>query len=53
LGQGGKYAYQAGRWTLDLVKDNEEVTKVVGSTVRIFEDSHGKWLAKVHIYNVC
>jgi ketosteroid isomerase-like protein len=49
----GKYAYQTGRWTLDLVKDNGEVTKVVGSTVRIFEEQpDGKWLAKVHIYNV-
>ena len=49
----GKYAYQTGRWTLDLVKDNGEVTKVVGSTVRIFEEqADGKWLAKVHIYNV-
>ena len=25
----GKYAYQTARWTLDLVKDNGEVTKVV------------------------
>jgi hypothetical protein len=24
----GKYAYQTGRWTLDQVKDNGEVTKV-------------------------
>ena len=49
----GKYAYQTGRWTLDLVKDNGEVTKVVGSTVRIFEEQpDGKWLAKVHTYNL-
>ena len=49
----GQYAYQSGRWTLDFVKDNGEVTKVVGSTVRIFEQQpDGKWLAKVHIYNV-
>ena len=48
----GKYAYQTARWTLDLVKDNGEVTKVVGSSVRIFEEQDGKWLAKVHIYNV-
>jgi len=49
----GKYAYQTGRWTLDLVKDNGEAPKVVGSTVRIFEEQpDGKWLAKVHIYNV-
>jgi ketosteroid isomerase-like protein len=26
----GKYAYQTGRWTLDQVKDNGEVTKVGG-----------------------
>ena len=29
------------------------MTKVGGSTVRIFEEQpDGKWLAKVHIYNV-
>src|SRR5215471_16261682 len=33
----GKYAYQTGRWTIDQVKDNGEVTKG-GSTVRIFEE---------------
>jgi hypothetical protein len=40
--------------TLDLVKDNGELTKVVeGNSVRIFEEQpDGKWLAKVHIYNV-
>jgi ketosteroid isomerase-like protein len=49
----GKYAYQTGHWTIDQVKDNGEVTKVGGSTVRIFEEQpDGKWLAKVHIYNV-
>ena len=49
----GKYAYQTARWTLDLVKDTGDVTKVVGSSVRIFEEqADGKWLAKVHIYNV-
>jgi ketosteroid isomerase-like protein len=49
----GKYAYQTARWTLDLVKDTGDVTKVVGSSVRIFEEqTDGKWLAKVHIYNV-
>jgi ketosteroid isomerase-like protein len=49
----GKYAYQTGHWTLDQVKDNGEVTKVGGNTVRIFEEQpDGKWLAKVHIYNV-
>jgi hypothetical protein len=42
-----------GQWTLDLVKDNGEVTKVAGSSVRIFEEQpDGKWLAKVHIYNL-
>src|SRR5262249_36105604 len=30
----GKYAYQTGRWTLDVVKESGEVTKVGGSTVR-------------------
>jgi ketosteroid isomerase-like protein len=49
----GKYAYQTGRWSIDQVKDNGEVTKVGGNTVRIFEEQpEGKWLAKVHIYNV-
>jgi ketosteroid isomerase-like protein len=49
----GKYAYQTGRWTIDQVKDNGEVTKVGGNTVRIFEEQpDGKWLAKVHIYNL-
>ena len=50
----GKYAYQTARWTLDLVKDNGELTKAVeGNSVRIFEEQpDGKWLAKVHIYNV-
>jgi hypothetical protein len=43
----GKYAYQTGRWTLD------QVTKVGGNSVRIFEEQpDGKWLAKVHIYNL-
>jgi ketosteroid isomerase-like protein len=41
----GKYAYQTGRWTLDQV--------VGGNSVRIFEEQpDGKWLAKVHIYNL-
>jgi ketosteroid isomerase-like protein len=49
----GKYAYQTGRWTLDVVKENGEVTKVGGNTVRIFEEQpDGKWLAKIHIYNL-
>jgi ketosteroid isomerase-like protein len=49
----GKYAYQTGRWTIDQVKDNGELAKVGGNTVRIFEEQpDGKWLAKVHIYNV-
>jgi hypothetical protein len=42
-----------GHWTLDQVKDNGEVTKVGGNSVRIFEEQpDGKWLAKVHIYNL-
>jgi uncharacterized protein (TIGR02246 family) len=49
----GKYAYQTARWTLDVVKDNGEVTKVAGNSVRIFEEQpDGKWLLKVHIYNL-
>ncbi len=48
----GKLAYQVARWTLDLVKDNGEVTKMAGNTVRIFErQPDGKWLTKVHIFN--
>ena len=53
LQRDGKYAYQTARWTLDQVKDNGEVTKVAGNSVRIFEEQpDGKWLAKVHIYNL-
>jgi ketosteroid isomerase-like protein len=49
----GKYAYQTARWTLDVVKDNGELTKAGGNSVRIFEEQpDGKWLAKVHIYNL-
>jgi len=49
----GKHAYQTARWTLDVVKDNGELTKVGGNSVRIFEEQpDGKWLAKVHIYNL-
>jgi len=32
----GKYVYQTARWTLDVVKDNGELTKVGGNSVRIF-----------------
>ena len=39
----GKYAYQTGRWTIDQVKDNGEVTKVGGNTVR----GHGPHLQRV------
>jgi ketosteroid isomerase-like protein len=49
----GKYAYQVSRWTLDVVKDNGDVTKLAGNTVRVFEEQpDGKWLTKVHIFNV-
>ena len=49
----GKYAYQTGHWMLDLVKDTGEVTKVGGNSVRIFEEQpDGKWLCKVHIFNL-
>ena len=48
----GKYAYQVARWTLDLVNDKGETTKMAGNTVRIFErQPNGKWLTKVHIFN--
>lgn len=49
----GELAYQVARWTLDLVGDGGEVKKLAGSTVRIFEkEPNGKWLVKVHIFNL-
>lgn len=51
LQQGGKYTYQLARWTLIVVKDTGE--KLSGNTVRIFErQADGKWLTKVHIFNL-
>jgi len=51
--QDGKYAYQVARWTVVVVKDTGEPTKLSGNTVRIFEhQSDGGWLTKVHIFNV-
>jgi len=48
----GNLAYQVAHWTLDLVKDSGEVTKLAGNTVRVFErQPDGKWLVKVHIFN--
>lgn len=51
--QDGKYAYQVARWTVVVVKDNGETTQLSGNTVRIFERQvDGKWLTKVHIFNL-
>jgi uncharacterized protein (TIGR02246 family) len=48
----GRYAYQVARWTLDVVNDKGETTKMAGNTVRIFErQPDGKWLTKIHIFN--
>ena len=53
LQQDGKYAYQVARWTLVVVKDTGEPTKLSGNTVRIFEHQpDGAWLTKVHIFNL-
>lgn len=53
LQQDGKYAYQVARWTVVVVKDTGEPTKLSGNTVRIFEHQPGgAWLTKVHIFNV-
>jgi uncharacterized protein (TIGR02246 family) len=50
--QDGKYAYQVARWTVVVVKDTGEPTKLSGNTVRIFEHQpDGAWLTKVHIFN--
>ena len=38
----GKYAYQTARWTLDLVKDNGEVTKVGGQHRPYFRRTAGR-----------
>jgi uncharacterized protein (TIGR02246 family) len=51
--QDGKYAYQVARWTVVVVKDTGEPTKLTGNTVRIFERlPNGGWLTKVHIFNL-
>ena len=49
----GNLAYQVARWTVRVVKENGESTKLAGNTVRIFErQPDGAWLTKVHIFNV-
>jgi uncharacterized protein (TIGR02246 family) len=51
--QDGKYTYQVARWTVVVVKDTGEQTKLSGNTVRIFEHQpNGEWLTKVHIFNL-
>ena len=48
----GKYAYQAAKWTVVLVKSTGESTLLSGNTIRIFErQSDGTWLTKIHIFN--
>ena len=50
--QDGKTAYQVNLWTLDVIKDTGETTKLSGNSARIFErQSDGRWLIKVHIFN--
>jgi ketosteroid isomerase-like protein len=50
---GGDIAYQAGRWSLDLVAPDGAVKRVSGNAVRIFERGPaGAWLIKTHIFNV-
>jgi uncharacterized protein (TIGR02246 family) len=49
----GDIAYQAGRWSLDLVAPDGAVKRISGNAVRIFErGSGGAWLIKTHIFNV-
>lgn len=51
--QDGKTAYQVNRWTLDVIKDTGETTKMSGNSARVFErQDDGRWLIKVHIFNV-
>ena len=51
--QDGKYAYQVARWTVVVVKDSGESTKLSGNTLRVFErQPDGAWLTKVHIFNL-
>jgi ketosteroid isomerase-like protein len=48
----GRYAYQVARYTVDVVDDKDETSKVSGNTVRIFErQPDGKWLTKLHIFD--
>ena len=48
----GKYAYQAAKWTVVLVKGTGEKTPLSGNTIRIFErQSDGTWLTKIHMFN--
>jgi uncharacterized protein (TIGR02246 family) len=49
----GKYAYQVARWTVNFVKKGGTKIPLSGNTVRIFErQADGKWLTKVHIFNM-
>lgn len=51
--QDGKLAHQIARWTVVVLKDTGEPSKLSGNTVRIFErQPDGSWLTKVHIFNV-
>ena len=53
LRQDGNQAYQVARWTVVVMKDTGEPTRLSGNTVRIFErQADGKWLTKVHIFNL-
>jgi uncharacterized protein (TIGR02246 family) len=53
LREDGKYAYQVARWTVNFVKEGGEKIPFSGNTVRIFErQAGGKWLTKVHIFNM-
>jgi ketosteroid isomerase-like protein len=48
----GKYAYQAAKWTVVLVKSTGEKIPLSGNTIRIFErQSDGTWLTKIHMFN--
>jgi ketosteroid isomerase-like protein len=50
---GGSVAWQAGRWSLDLVAPDGGVKRISGNAVRIFERGpSGAWLIKTHIFNV-
>lgn len=49
----GDIAYQAGRWSLDLVAPDGAIKRITGNAVRIFERApSGEQLIKTHIFNV-